>query len=65
MRQQTETKGELAGHQVKDQKETKKCICRIEDTVLGTKLQVQKNVLAVRKIYCYITTIKRKGKIQL
>lgn len=65
MRQQTETKGELAGNQVKDQKETKKCICRIEDITLGNKLQVQKNVLTVRKIYCYITTIMRKGKIQL
>lgn len=51
MRQQTETKGELAGNQVKEQKETKKCICRIEDIILGNKLQVEKNVLAVRKIY--------------
>lgn len=65
MRQQTEIKGELAGNQVKDQKEAKKCICSIEDIVLGNKLQVQKNVLAVRKIYYYITTIMRKGKIQL
>lgn len=65
MRQQTEIKGELAKSKWKDQKEAKKCICSIEDIVLGNKLQVQKKCSCSKEDILLYNYYNEKRKIQL